>query len=655
MPTSAAVPSPPPPPPVRVDQTRMRIEKMESDRIERRQRAREMRDVRAEEEGRKDPSLGDVDFVMLIRRWREEHAGMARSHDCDDVIVDDVAGGGTTSTSKSTITHARSSSGGEGKRICVCVRKRGMDQREVRMHEHDAVTIFHPTATVHSPRLRVDGYTKYCDHNTFVFDHSFDECSSTEELYGHVALPLVRYVLCRGGSDTMACSRRGSFVGGGVVPLGTVFAYGQTGSGKTYTMRGIQKMVAEDVFAMLAAEKDSDDDDDDDDDEIVGQRQRQPLPRSSEDTIVSIAMFEIYGTKIQDLLNNRNRLKVLEDGKGEVVVSGLGEYEVSNPSEFASLIERGHTHRTTHATEMNDASSRSHAVCQILLREKGNGRLMGKLCLVDLAGSERGNDTKCHDRQRRTESSDINTSLLALKECIRAIDTGSGYVPYRQSKLTLILKDCFVSKFARTAMIATLSPGSGSTDHTVNTLRYADRIKEKKVVVGGPSSLAMYNGDGGRLPSRSLTMKMKKESPAAARSPALPNVRDEYEYEYEYDELDEIMNDDDDDDANGHDHAPAKDASDRRLSHVDRTLRRLLEEEENLLNMHMKSIHENAELLTEEGSLLQVVQGEDYDMDAYALRLGEILDRKMTLIRELRERLGLFRNMLMIEEELPVP
>ena len=130
------------------------------------------------------------------------------------------------------------------------------------------------------------------------------------------------------------------------------------------------------------------------------------------------------------------------------------------------------------------SSTLSHvldAICQILFRDKNTGRLKGKLSLVDLAGSERGSDTKSHNRQRRTESSDINTSLLALKECIRAIDSDSKHVPYRQSKLTLILKDCFVSKSARTAMIATLSPGSNSTDHTVNTLRYADRIKEKKV------------------------------------------------------------------------------------------------------------------------------------------------------------------------------
>ena len=98
------------------------------------------------------------------------------------------------------------------------------------------------------------------------------------------------------------------------------------------------------------------------------------------------------------------------------------------------------------------------------------------------------------------------------------------------------------------------------------------------------------------------------------------------------------------------DHAP--DEPEQQYSEIDRTVKRLFEEEENLLNSHMKSIHENAELLTEEGALLQSVQGEDYDIDVYASRLGEILDRKTALIRDLQVRLGSFRDLLRKEEEL---
>ena len=91
------------------------------------------------------------------------------------------------------------------------------------------------------------------------------------------------------------------------------------------------------------------------------------------------------------------------------------QYQASDPNDFLTLIDAGNRNRTTHATEANDTSSRSHAVCQILLRDRTTGKLKGKLSLVDLAGSERGSDTKSHNRQRRTESSEINKSLLALK------------------------------------------------------------------------------------------------------------------------------------------------------------------------------------------------------------------------------------------------
>lgn len=288
--------------------------------------------------------------------------------------------------------------------------------------------------------------------------------------------------------------------------------------------------------------------------------------------------------------------------------------------------------------------------------------MRGKLSLVDLAGSERGSDTKSHNRQRRTESSEINTSLLALKECIRAIDSSSVHVPYRQSKLTLILKDCFVSKMARTAMIATLSPGSLSTDHTVNTLRYADRIKEKKV----GNTFAPSN----RSPTRPLGQTTKKtpvpkdssSHVSASAATSKPRVVDENDDGYvdEFDELDEIMNgnctsynkeneqavmEEEEDDVDDEVEAETQ----RQLSEV---VKELLQVEEKLLDQHMESIQENAELLTEEGGLLNSVQGEDYDVDEYASRLGEILDQKTEMIHSLQDRLGTYRKLLRKEEEL---
>lgn len=403
-----------------------------------------------------------------------------------------------------------------------------------------------------------------------------------------------------------------------------MFAYGQTGSGKTHTMGGIHSMVADDIFLLLSNEHG---------------------PKVNEggctlgDTVVTMSYFEIYGGRVQDLLNKRSRLKVLEDGNGEVVVSGLKEFEASDPAHLLGLIEIADKKRTTHATEANDTSSRSHAICQIVLRDKETSKLRGKLSLVDLAGSERGSDTKSHNRQRRTESSEINTSLLALKECIRALDSGRGtskHVPYRASKLTLILKDCFTSNLARTAMIATVSPGASSADHTINTLRYADRIKEKKV-----EDTANRKGrpTGGKT-------TIKNEMKESSLSPPIKDV----------DDLDILHNSlKGQNSEEGLLYTSNDERNAEELAQFHRTVQSLFEEEENLLNFHMSVIQENAELLTEEGKLLQGVQCDgvvDYDIDNYASRLGTILDRKTYLIAMLKEKLGSFRAQLQQEEEL---
>ena len=120
---------------------------------------------------------------------------------------------------------------------------------------------------------------------------------------------------------------------------------------------------------------------------------------------------------------------------------------------------------------MNSVSSRSHAVCDICIRET-SGKLHGKLSLVDLAGSERATDTKNHNRQRRMEGAAINQSLLALKECVRALNSPvKMHVPYRASKLTMVLRDSFTDKQARVVMMVNISPVASAADHTHNTLR----------------------------------------------------------------------------------------------------------------------------------------------------------------------------------------
>ena len=568
---------------------------MEEERERRRNQIKQARVDRAAEEKRNISAgnPGDVDFIGLVQRWREEHAGIAQPHR-HHTSPDSV---GTTTT-------------GKNDNICVCIRKRPLNDKERNKKEHDAVTVLHPTATVHTAKLRVDGIHKYLDHNSFRFDHSFDEDSTTEEVYQYTAKPLVSYV-CNGGRGVRA----------------TVFAYGQTGSGKTFTMSGIQKMVAEDIFSKLS-------------DNVLEEE-----GCACDNTTISIAIFEIYGGRIQDLLNKRNRLKILEDGRGEVVISGLEEFEASTPEDFMALIETGQNNRTTHATEANDESSRSHAICQVLFRDSTTKKLKGKLSLVDLAGSERGSDTKSHNRQRRTESSEINTSLLALKECIRAIDGDSRHVPYRQSKLTLILKDSFTSNFARTAMIATLAPGSLSTDHTVNTLRYADRIKEKKI----GESLA---------PSQRSPMRQHKSPVRNETVEEKVDIKEQHDETTDENTNNNIIYEDDSGKEETQEGLTKFDKLDnvetqgQGPTEFDQVVQQLFDEEEQLLSLHMQSIQQNAEYITEENKLLESVQCEDYDMDAYALRLAEILQHKTEMIQAVRGRLEPTRELLKKEEEL---
>ena len=352
-------------------------------------------------------------------------------------------------------------------------------------------------------------------------------------------------------------------------------------------------------------------------------------------------------------MNHRSRLEIREDGKGEVQVAGLAEVSATDSAALLGIIEMGNRNRTTHATESNDVSSRSHAICSVVVRSKNSGRIVGKLSLIDLAGSERGADTKSHNRQRRMEGAEINKSLLSLKECIRAIDCGSGHVPYRASKLTLVLKDAFTNKNSRTVMIVNVSPTASSADHTLNTLRYADRVKERKVGGGGgqymqqaPQPLGADiarrleppQSKGNNLPPPPLEAKddrrkVEEKRRGWDREAGMAQARLGYKEkldddEYSDDEDDEYAadkNQSQDDDlhqmhlslrgsSGGDMKQPSQnveDDSSSALESLHRTVEGLFQEEEALLNLHMNVIQENAELLTEEGRLLQQIQGED--------------------------------------------
>ena len=434
----------------------------------------------------------------MVRRWRKDHEHEGKPHESS--IID----------SNNIRTHPA---------LCICVRKRPLSDKERSKQDHDSVTVLNPAVWIHAAKLRVDGITKYLDHTSFQFDYAFDEESNTDNIYHTTARPLLEF----------ACQGTGG--------RATIFAYGQTGSGKTYTMSGIQNYLVEDLFQLIQEPQDTNNDDDD--------------WCTVDNCRVVVSFFELYGGCIQDLLNQRQRLKILEDGKGEVVITGLVERPANDPRELLDALAEGNDARTTHATEANDESSRSHAICQIMLRDVYTDKMRGKISLVDLAGSERGTDTRAHNSQRRAESADINTSLLALKECIRALDRNSKenstkdsrerHVPYRGSKLTLILKDCFTSANAMTTMIATVSPGVSSVDHSLNTLRYADRIKEQKVGSSHGTNnrnvmirVKRKGNDGGTSSSTDLTTNQFENERAQVLAPTSSAEEDELQELVEY-------------------------------------------------------------------------------------------------------------------------
>lgn len=250
----------------------------------------------------------------------------------------------------------------------------------------------------------------------------------------------------------------------------TVFAYGSTGSGKTYTMvgtrddPGLMVLSLNTIFDLM--EKDN----------------------SSDYFEVTCSYLEVYNEVIYDLLEKSSgHLELREDPEQGIVVAGLRSIKVNSADRILELLNLGNSRRKTESTEVNETSSRSHAVLEITVKRKQqkkypNQVIKGKLALVDLAGSERASETNSGGQKLR-DGANINRSLLALANCINALGKqqkkGLAYVPYRNSKLTRILKDG-LSGNSQTIMIATISPADNQYHHTVNTLKYADRAKEIK-------------------------------------------------------------------------------------------------------------------------------------------------------------------------------
>lgn len=394
-----------------------KLSKLEKDRIERRRRQAEVK-AEKDEISKKNQVVPHWELQQMIQEYQEKICFKPLSN--KDAIIDHL--------------------------IIVAVRKRPLNRSDIFKKEIDIITVPNKnTLIVHEPKYKVD-LTRYLDNHMFKFDYAFNESCSNEVVYKYTAQPLVKTV----------------FEGG----FATCFAYGQTGSGKTYTMsgdvlenhseRGIYAFAASDIFEEINAMK-----------------------YKHLNLIVSCSFFEIYVKKVFDLLNNKKILKILEDGKQQVQVVGLTEKMVYSVDEVLDIIKQGNEERASGQTSANMNSSRSHAIFQIYLRTRSNPKeVYGKFSLIDLAGNERGADTFSSSRITRLEGSEINQSLLSLKECIRALGRRGAHLPFRGSKLTQVLRDSFIGANSKTCMIAMVSPGVGSCENTLNTLRYADRVKE---------------------------------------------------------------------------------------------------------------------------------------------------------------------------------
>ncbi|XP_032248022.1 kinesin-like protein KIF7 [Phoca vitulina] len=259
----------------------------------------------------------------------------------------------------------------------------------------------------------------------------------------------------------------------------TVFAYGQTGSGKTYTM-------GEASVASLHEDEQG----------IIPRAMAEAFKLIDEndllDCLVHVSYLEVYKEEFRDLLEVGTAgrdIQLREDERGNVVLCGVKEVDVEGLDEVLSLLEMGNAARHTGATHLNRLSSRSHTVFTVTLEQRGRAPsrlprpaagqlLVSKFHFVDLAGSERVLKTGSTG-ERLKESIQINSSLLALGNVISALgdpQRRGSHIPYRDSKITRILKDSLGGN-AKTVMIACVSPSSSDFDETLNTLNYASRAQ----------------------------------------------------------------------------------------------------------------------------------------------------------------------------------
>jgi len=348
--------------------------------------------------------------------------------------------------------------------ITIAIRIRPLSQNEKELSDIESVTAINSNSLSVSSEnsAKKNSQIKY---QQFFFDYVFDKTATQQEIYTKTTKNLLESII--EGYNA------------------TVFAYGATGSGKTYTMlgineneRGIMPRSVIDLFKMLNK-------------------------RKNKEFRLSVSYVEIYNEEIRDLLGNREELKLHEDPTKGVIIQGVKEIFVDNVDNFFDILYKGNQKRTVGKTNANETSSRSHALLKINIENKdkegpnSSNINCGRFILVDLAGSEKNNSSinpnnnnnnsnnnnlNTKNNLRQQEGAKINQSLLYLGICINALASKSKFIPWRNSKLTHILKDS-IGGNAKIVMISTISPSLFCTEETLNTLNYSNRAKNITTII----------------------------------------------------------------------------------------------------------------------------------------------------------------------------
>uniref|UniRef100_A0AAY4C367 plus-end-directed kinesin ATPase n=1 Tax=Denticeps clupeoides TaxID=299321 RepID=A0AAY4C367_9TELE len=350
-----------------------------------------------------------------------------------------------------------------GASVKVAVRVRPFNSREMSKESKCIIQMLGNSTTILNPKNPKES------PKSFSFDYSYwshtsldDPCfASQNQVYNDIGKEMLQH----------------AFEGYNVC----IFAYGQTGAGKSYTMMGKQEEGQEGIIPQLCEDLF----------EKINDNNTEELSYS-----VEVSYMEIYCERVRDLLNPKNKgnLRVREHPLLGPYVEDLSKLAVTSYTDIADLMDAGNKARTVAATNMNETSSRSHAVFTIVFTQRRHDsetdlstEKVSKISLVDLAGSERADSTGAKGT-RLKEGANINKSLTTLGKVISALaevvsrskkKKKTDFIPYRDSVLTWLLRENLGGN-SRTAMVAALSPADINYDETLSTLRYADRAKQIK-------------------------------------------------------------------------------------------------------------------------------------------------------------------------------